>query len=142
MGKNSILSTVIDRIFTKCQVCEKMVSEKIYAIYHADGGIFGELAYVWGKITGSAHCALCDITHSGVSMKRKWKELMKDLDVEFELLHLNEQFPKLAEFTRQRTPCVVMSNSEGLKMIIDADKLEECNKSVESFQGALESALT
>ena len=27
-----------------------MAVKKAYGVYHADGGIIGELAYVWGKI--------------------------------------------------------------------------------------------
>ena len=32
--------------------------------YHADGGPIGEVRYIIGKLLGTAHCALCDITHS------------------------------------------------------------------------------
>ena len=51
----------------------------------------GELAYVWGKIRGTAHCALCDITHRGVSKKKQWKEYEDRIRVPIELLHINEQ---------------------------------------------------
>ena len=70
-----------------------MEVKKAYGVYHADGGIIGELSYVWGKIRGTAHCALCDITHRGVSTKKEWREMTSGLDFEIELLHLNEQFP-------------------------------------------------
>lgn len=120
---------------------EKMNIEKIYGIYHADGGIIGELSYVWGKITGTAHCSLCDITHKGISMKGEWKLFTNGLGVDFELLHLNEQSEELADFTTGKTPCVVAKESGNLKIIVHADELEECNKSVTSFEKVLRSSL-
>ena len=118
-----------------------MKIEKIYGIHHADGGIIGELSYVWGKITGTAHCSLCDITHKGISMKRDWKDFTNGLDVEFELLHLNEQTQVLANFTAGKTPCVVGEESGEMKILIDAESLEGCNKSVSSFESTLMSSL-
>ena len=118
-----------------------MEVERAYGIYHADGGILGELSYVWGKIRGTAHCALCDITHKRVSMKKEWREMSDNLDFDIELLHLNEQFPELEKITLGRTPCVVVSYGENLEIIVDADDLEECEKSVNSFRETLESAL-
>ena len=115
--------------------------EKIYGIYHADGGIIGELSYVWGKITGTAHCSLCDITHSGISMKREWKDFTNKLDMDFELLHLNEQNSDLADFTKGKTPCVVTRESGELRIIVDAVSLEGCNKSVSSFKKIIKSSL-
>ena len=97
---------------------------KIYGIYHADGGIIGELSYVWGKIRGTAHCSLCDITHKGISMKRDWKDFTNGLDVDFELLHLNEQSQGLADFTAGKTPCVLERWVKGMK---STRKVEGCN---------------
>ena len=118
-----------------------MEVKRAYGIYHADGGILGELSYVWGKIRGTAHCALCDITHKGVSMKKEWREMSDNLDFDIELLHLNEQFPELEKITLGKTPCVVVSHGENLEIVVDADDLEECKKSVNSFRETLESAL-
>tara|TARA_B100001248_G_scaffold34737_1_gene22259 strand:- start:3586 stop:3954 length:369 start_codon:yes stop_codon:yes gene_type:complete len=118
-----------------------MKIEKIYGIYHADGGIIGELSYVWGKITGTAHCSLCDITHKGISMKRDWKNFTNSLDVDFELLHLNEQTQVLADFTAGKTPCVVGEELGEMKILVDAESLEGCNKSVSSFESTLMSSM-
>ena len=118
-----------------------MKIEKIYGIYHADGGIIGELSYVWGKITGTAHCSLCDITHKGISMKRDWKNFTNSLDVDFELLLLNEQTQVLADFTAGKTPCVVGEELGEMKILGDAERLEGCNKSVSSFESTLMSSM-
>ena len=98
-------------------------------------------SYVWGKITGTAHCSLCDITHKGISMKRDWKDFTNGLDLEFELLHLNEQTQVLADFTAGKTPCVVGEESGEMKILVDAESLEGCNKSVSSFVSTLMSSL-
>ena len=118
-----------------------MKIEKIYGIYHADGGIIGELSYVWGKITGTAHCSLCDITHKGISMKRDWKNFTNSLDVDFELLHLNEQTQVLADFTAGKTPCVVGEELGEMKILVDAESLEGCNTAVSSFESTLMSSM-
>tara|TARA_Y100001935_G_scaffold16162_1_gene12013 strand:+ start:188 stop:565 length:378 start_codon:yes stop_codon:yes gene_type:complete len=108
--------------------------DTLYGVYNADGGIMGELAYVWGKIRGTAHCALCDITHRGVSKKKQWKEYEERISVPIELLHINEQEEALAQFTEGKTPCVVGDYSGELKMVMNAEDLEECGKSVEKFE--------
>ena len=54
------------------------VVEKLYGIYHADGGLVGELAYIFGKYTGNIHCSLCDITHNKITMKKEWKIFSKE----------------------------------------------------------------
>ena len=63
-----------------------MSLKAIWGVYHADGGIVGELRYVFGKIRGTAHCALCDITHSYVSEKKTMKECRSNSPVPFHLL--------------------------------------------------------
>ena len=115
--------------------------KKAYGVYHADGGIIGELSYVWGKIKGTAHCALCDITHRGVSTKKEWKNMISDLDFEIELLHLNDQPPELEEITLGKTPCIVVERDGAMEIIVDAIQLEGCGKSVDSFRNILQSAL-
>ena len=46
------------------------VARRLVGVYNANGGIVGELSYVLGKVKGSAHCALCDISH-GKSFRAK-----------------------------------------------------------------------
>ena len=110
------------------------IMDRIYGVYNADGGIMGELAYVWGKIRGTVHCALCDITHRGVSKKKQWKEFENSLKVPIELLHINEQESALAQFTEGKTPCVVGDYSGELRIVMNAEDLEECSKSVDKFE--------
>lgn len=74
-------------------------------------------------------------------MKRDWKDFTNGLDVDFELLHLNEQSQGLADFTDGKTPCVVGEGSGKMRILVDAESLEGCNKSVSSFKSTLRSSL-
>ena len=48
-------------------------------VYDVDGGLLGEAAYVWGKVRGTRHCALCDITHGRVRRRPEWDRMVVDL---------------------------------------------------------------
>ena len=115
---------------------------EIFGIYNADGGFIGELKYVLGKILGKAHCSLCDITHSQISKKESWKALESRLDFELKLLHINEQEPDLREFTQGITPCVVSKKENKIMILLNSEQLENCNKSVNSFEEALIHSIT
>ena len=118
-----------------------MLLKAIWGVYHADGGIVGELRYVFGKLRGTAHCALCDITHSYVSEKKSMKKCRSNSPVPFHLVHLNEQNEGLQSITEGVTPCVVAETNEGFQVILYPDELEDCEKKVESFQQKLDLAL-
>ncbi len=109
-------------------------------IYHADGSLLGELRYVAGKLMGTAHCALCDITHGMVRKKRAFARLQQRLAVPMELVHLDERDEALAAFTDGRTPAVVGRTDHGLVMLLDAEQLE-LSGSVERFERALHQAI-
>jgi len=112
----------------------------LWGVYHANGGLVGELTYVIGKLRGTAHCSLCDITHK-IRMKPEWKTLEASLDIPFRLVHPNEQSPGLAALTRGSTPCVVRESEEGVSLLLGPEELEACGGSVGRFRGRLEAAL-
>jgi hypothetical protein len=115
---------------------------KLWGVYHANGGLVGELAYVWGKLRGTAHCGLCDITHGrSVRKKAEWQELEQSLDVPIELVHLNERPPALQAATEGSTPCVVAETESGYQIILGPDELDDCDAAVDCFEGALRRAL-
>lgn len=55
---------------------------RLVGVYHANGGLRGEVAYVVGKFLGTAHFALCDITHSPVRRKPAWDAMVSGFDLE------------------------------------------------------------
>ena len=113
----------------------------LWGVYHANGGLVGELTYVFGKLRGTVHCGLCDITHGSVRMKAEWKSLDASLGIPFRLVHLNEQPSGLAELARGRTTCVVRESEEGMSILLGPEDLDSCSGSVDCCSELLEEAL-
>ncbi len=114
--------------------------QKLIGIYNAKGSLIGELQYFFGKIRGTAHCALCDITHGKLKEKDDFKKCKQDLDIPLELLHLDELNSELEEFSKE-APCIIGKNKEGFVLIIDSEELEGCKSSVDSFSNLLNSKI-
>lgn len=119
-----------------------MSVHKLTGIYHADGGLVGELRYVIGKLRGTSHCALCDITHGATRKKPGFERCEAALPLPLELVHLNERSPEVRAFTEGKTPCVVGHTAEGLVMLLSAQELETMQGSVQAFEAALRQALS
>ncbi len=116
----------------------------LVGVYHADGGPIGEAKYVIGKLMGTAHCALCDITHSAVRRKPAWDRMVAELGVGFELLHLNEMPPEVAAAAaRHGSPLVLGRLPDGtVEPVLLPVDLEALDGSVDSFAAVLRSALS
>lgn len=98
---------------------------RLIGIYHADGGIIGELKYMSGKIFGNSHCALCDVT-SGKN-KKIWNKCQQNLGIGIDMVHLNERKEELVKFTEGITPCIVGQTSTNYVLIVSNKDLENCN---------------
>jgi len=109
-------------------------------VYHADGGPVGEVRYIVGKFLGTAHCALCDITHTW-RRRPEWDEMVARLGVPFRLLHLNELDDELRAAVAEAGSPVVFARVGGvLRVALDADQLETAGGSVERFASLLGAA--
>lgn len=115
-----------------------MTVSELVGVYDADGGLLGEAAYVWGKVRGTRHCGLCDITHSTVRRKGEWDRMVARLPVPVRLLHLNELDDDLrAAVAATRAP-VVLAREEGTwRELIGAAELDEMAGSVDAFEAAV-----
>ncbi|BAX95753.1 hypothetical protein MSTE_00410 [Mycobacteroides stephanolepidis] len=82
-------------------------------VYNGDGGVRGELAWVLGKLRGTASCALCDITHRGIRSNPEWKDLACTLGVPIDLVHRNERSIEIERLTGDLTPAVVAQTTDG-----------------------------
>jgi hypothetical protein len=98
------------------------------------------LQYFFGKIVGKAHCALCDITHGTFKEKKGFSECKNDLNLPFELLHLDELNSRLKEFENE-APCIIGINNSEFKLIITKDDLEKCDSDVDLFFELLNSKI-
>jgi hypothetical protein len=113
------------------------VIRRLIGVYHADGGLRGEMAYAIGKIRGSAHCGLCDITHRGLRPRRAWTAMVADLPVPVDLLHLNERDPDLREVTDGLTPCILAVTDPRLFILLDRRELDAVGGDVDRFSRLL-----
>lgn len=99
---------------------------QLIGVYHANGSWRGELAYLLGKLSGRAHCGLCDITH-GVLRRRSFDACVATLPVGFDLVHLDERNDDVAAASDGRTPCVLARTRTGLVVLLDADDIASCH---------------
>jgi hypothetical protein len=115
---------------------------EIVGVYHADGGVMGELRYVLGKARGTAHCALCDITHSTVRRKAAWDDACRTFPHPIRLVHLNERSPEEVAACTLGTPTVLVSFADGTyRTLMGPDDLE-LEGSVSAFFDALDRAVS
>jgi hypothetical protein len=110
-------------------------------IYQAEGSLRGELAYVVGRMLGTAHCALCDITHASVREKAGFRACREALPVPLKNVHLDERSPPMRAFSEGKTPCVVAHTADGLRLVLDCAALERCAGSVTRFREELSAAM-
>ncbi|MGL5829319.1 MAG: hypothetical protein ACRC0L_07095 [Angustibacter sp.] len=106
--------------------------DRFIGVYAADGGVRGEARYALGKILGTAHCALCDITHSLVRRKREWDEMAHALGVPFNLVHRNELPPTLLPAADLPLPAVFALAPKPIALLTASD-LDDLAGSVDSF---------
>jgi hypothetical protein len=110
---------------------------ELVGVYHADGSLLGELRYALGKVTGRAHCALCDTTHSGVRRRREWGALVDRLPVPFRLVHLDERDDDVRAASEGATPLVLARADGRLVPVLGARELEQVAGDVPAFERLL-----
>ena len=111
---------------------------ELVGVYDADGGLLGEAAYVWGKLRGTKHCGLCDITHSTVRRKGEWDRMVASLPVPVRLLHLNELDDDLRAHVIVKPGAPVVLGRDGLeewRELVGAAELDAMAGSVERARG-------
>jgi hypothetical protein len=123
---------------------EKQVT--LIGVYKANGGVVGELSYFFGHLVGVRNCSLCDVTHSPVMKKAKFKDLEKrlkaELGITFKLVHMNERNAEELKASSGREPCVLLRYDDGgISMLLDYVELKAIDGSVESFEKLLRSRL-
>jgi len=107
---------------------------ELVGVYDADGGPLGEAAYVWGKLRGTRHCSLCDITHSPWRRKPAWDAMAAGLSVPFRLVHRNELEVGLAAVVaRVGVPAVLGRAGEEWISLVRDDELSAMEGSVDQL---------
>lgn len=119
---------------------------RLVGVYNADGGIKGELTYVFGKLRGVTHCALCDISHgNGVVAKKSWKAMLCHVPYPLKAVHLNEMDEATALLvSRENAPVVVYldnMNPTNNRILLNSQELEACGKNPETFLAKINESL-
>lgn len=110
-------------------------------VYQATWDLKGALHYVKIKLTGEPDCALCEVTHSSVTPKKQWRELVSRLGVPFDLVHLNQLTDEIVEASGGTSPCVLVRTSDGLSLLLGPQEIEDVAGDVATFESALRAAL-
>jgi hypothetical protein len=104
---------------------------RLVGVYDANGGLLGEAAYAWGKVRGTRHCALCDITHGRVRRRPEWDRMVAELGVPVDLLHLNEMPPDVRQAVAGcGAPVVLARTANDLRPLVVAAELDALDGSV------------
>jgi hypothetical protein len=116
----------------------------LVGVYDADGGVLGEVAYVWGKLRGTRHCSLCDITHGRRAWRRpEWDRMVADLGLNVELLHVNEMPPEVRRaVTACGVPVVLARTAAGLRPLVVGAELDALDGSVARLGDLLRARLS
>jgi hypothetical protein len=109
-------------------------------VYNARGTIAGELAHAFGKLSGRAHCGLCDVTH-GLRLRERaeWREQRALLPVPFETVHLEERSPELLRAC-PTAPCVLAHTDDGIFSLLGPAEIDACAGSGEALLAAVDRA--
>lgn len=115
----------------------------LLGVYDADGTLTGELRYwVGAHVTGTSHCALCEITHGLFREKARWREVSGRLPVPFEAVHLDERSPEVRGASEGRTPCVLAARTDGsVDLLLGPEDLRAMDGEPSRLASALSEAL-
>ena len=114
--------------------------DKVIGIYNARGSITGELAFLFGRLTGRTECVLCDITHGTFKKKTAFSCAQQTLGVPFEILHLDELDSTLYSF-KESAPCVVAVRGSDCLLLLSNAELALCGGNVDRFFDSLKAKL-
>jgi len=94
-------------------------------VYNADGGLRGELRYVFGRLRGAAHCSLCDVTHAGLRRRPGFDAACEQLPIPLELSHRDEIDQSMTEVIGGRYPCVVIVDPDPV-VLLGPEDIDAC----------------
>jgi hypothetical protein len=116
------------------------MTPRLVGVYNADGSLRGELAYLVGRARGTAHCALCDITHGRLRRRADFDEARARLPVPIDLQHRDEIDQSLADVIDGRYPCVLVLDPDP-NMLLGPDDLEACGGAPDVLVARITAAL-
>ena len=112
--------------------------DRLSIVYNARGGIVGELGYAIGRRRGTAHCALCDVTHGRIREKPEWRSFRSGLGVPVDAYHLNDRPAELSRVADVSAPVVAAHVGADVLVLLGPDRLEAIGGDVAAFSATLE----
>lgn len=96
-------------------------------VYNAESGLFAALTDMAHKVFSpqTYQCNLCALTYSTFGMRQSWKRFLETLDRPLEFLHADELRSRYA-VSGVPLPAIFTKEGERLKLLIDADSLNNC----------------
>ena len=138
----------MSKLTSDCVIENSMTNIRgtLIGVYNADGGIVGELSYVFGHLIGIKSCSLCDISHSPIKKKSSFKELEQHLLSEHgiivKMIHLNERNEREAKASKGQEPCMLLEYpDQSISMFLDSTDLKALSGSVSSLKKLITSRL-
>jgi hypothetical protein len=116
------------------------MTPRLVGVYNADGSLRGELAYLLGRARGTAHCALCDITHGRLRRRRDFDEASGRLPMRIELRHRDEIDQPMVDVIDGRYPCVLVFDPDP-EVLLGPDDLDACGGAPDAFIARITEAL-
>jgi hypothetical protein len=111
---------------------------ELVGVYHADGDLVGELRYWVGARLGTAHCALCDITHGLFRRRADWTAYAGQLAVPFTTFHRNDRPDDVRSASGDATPCVLArTTADELVTVVDPSGLDACGGRPDALLAAI-----
>ncbi|MFL2986115.1 MAG: hypothetical protein ACJZ57_02610 [Candidatus Poriferisodalaceae bacterium] len=110
---------------------------KFVGLYNADGSLVGELRYARAKLTNSASCSLCDLTHGWNPFgKSSWRTACKETKVQIDLLHRDEALEGQLSAV-ETLPAIVQFDGHKWIQVMDSEQIASYRNAPRELLAAL-----
>jgi hypothetical protein len=106
---------------------------ELIGVYDADSTLFGEISYWVGARLGITHCSLCELTHGLFTKKSEWNQCAESLAIPFRLFHRDDAPEDVLAALTGQFPAVLQRTTEGLKIILTKEELEQFDGRTSDF---------
>ena len=106
---------------------------ELIGVYDADSTLFGEISYWVGARLGITHCSLCELTHGLFTKKSEWNQCAESLAIPFRLFHRDDAPEDVLAALTGQFPAVLQRTTEGLKIILTKEELENFHGHTSDF---------
>jgi len=115
------------------------MARELLLIYNADSTFMGKVNYTYRKLTKETPaCAACDITNGGLSLKHtpEWTRVKQQIESQgwtVKELHRDELEESVKAWTKGYRLPILASKTSDMKLVMDAEELEDCGGSPDRF---------